>query len=246
MKQSKYYSYIVITLLTVVLLSIIWEFWLETPVLGSFMEDFEPESLAERLEYVVTIAIFVSLALIYPAVKGGRLVAKHYEQYLEIKHISEHDYLTGIYNRQTITEELSREINRSERYGSTFSIILVDVDSFKATNDEFGHIAGDRLLVEISDLMRRTVRASDAIGRWGGEEFMVVCPQTDASGAFQLAETLRRVIECREFSNVGYKTVSVGVAEYQADDDEVDIVGRADKGLYAAKNEGRNRIIRAA
>jgi len=246
MSRGKYYSYIVITFVTVVLLSVLWEFWLETPVLGLFIEDIEPEPLTERWEYIVTIALFVSLALIYPAIMGGKLVSKQNEQYGEIKRISEHDYLTGIYNRRTINEVLVKEIKRSDRYGFTFAVILLDIDSFKKTNDEFGHTAGDHLLVEMSEVMRNTTRASDTIGRWGGEEFLVVCPQTDRDGVFLLAEKLRKNIDDRKFSVVGDKTVSVGVAEYHAGDNAESIVARADKALYTAKQQGKNRIVRAA
>ena len=246
MTKTKYYTFIFITFLTVVFLSIIWEFWIETPVLRLFIKDHEPESLAERWEYIITITSFVSLSLIYPAMKGGRFIDKQNEQYDHIKRLAEYDYLTGVYNRRTINDVLAREASRCSLSGHTFSAIMVDVDHFKQTNDEFGHTAGDRLLVELSELMRSTIRSSDVIGRWGGEEFIVICPQTDKDGALFLAEKLRMNIAGKKFPVVGNKTVSVGVAEYHVNDDAESVIVKADKALYTAKNQGRNRTVRAA
>ena len=245
MSKKKYYSYICIILLTVVSLSLLWEFWLETLVQAFLREDFEPESLEERWEYIITISFFVCLALIYPAITGGKLIAKQDRYYDEIKRLSERDHLTGLYNRRKINEDLVREVNRSKRYGHAFSTILLDIDFFKETNDEFGHTAGDKLLVKISEVIGNAVRTSDIIGRWGGDEILILCPETNSGGAYLLAEKLRKFIEGHKFG-VGYKTVSVGVSEYESDDDIRSIVVKTDKALYLAKQQGKNRVVRAA
>jgi diguanylate cyclase (GGDEF)-like protein len=246
MNKSRYYTCISIIFLTIVSLSFFWEFWLEAPVLGLFNENFEPESLEERWEYIITTTIFVCLSLIYPTVIGGKIISKQERQYEEIKRLGEQDYLTGFYNRRKINGELVREVNRGKRYGNTFSTILLDIDCFKEINDEFGHTVGDGLLVEISEVIRSAVRACDIIGRWGGEEFIILCPETNRDSAYFLAEKLRRRIEGHNFHIVGYKTVSAGVAEYRAGDDIEVVVIKADKALYSAKGQGKNRVIRAA
>jgi diguanylate cyclase (GGDEF)-like protein len=246
MNKSRYYGFIFITFLTVVVLSLVWEFWLETHFMRRVHDAFEPEPLAERWEYVISIAIFVSMALLYPAIVGGRLIARQNEQYAEIKRMSEHDYLTGVYNRRTVNDVLSKEISRCKRHGHPLSVILLDIDYFKETNDQFGHSAGDKLLVAVANILRNSTRTSDVIGRWGGEEFIVVCPQTEEEGALLMAEKLRRIVQDHKFAGAGYKTVSMGVAEYQPEDDADSIVNRADKALYEAKHRGKNRIAAAA
>ncbi len=246
MSKSRFYSYIFIIFLTVVCLSVVWEFWLELPVLGYFIEDYKPEPLAERWEYIATISFFALLALIYPSIMGGKFIAKQHEYFQEIKRSAERDHLTGCYNRRKIHEEMVREINRGKRYGHTFSTILLDVDSFKQTNDEFGHTAGDRLLEEISNLIRDAVRISDIVGRWGGDEFIILCPETNRDGAYFLAEKLRNTIYSHKFGIVGHKSVSLGVAEYAAGDDIESFIIKADKALYSAKRGGKNQVARVA
>ena len=243
MNKKKYYSYICIIFLTVVSLAFVWELWLETPVQGFFNEDFEPESIVERWEYIITIAFFTCLALIYPAIMGGKLIVIQSRYYDEIKRLSERDHLTGIYNRRKINEYLLREVSRNKRYGHTFSTIMLDIDCFKEINDEFGHTVGDQVLAEISEVIRNAVRACDIVGRWGGDEFVVQCPETNRDGACFLADKLQKHIEGHKFGVVGYKTVSVGVAEYEADDD---IMIKADKALYSSKRQGKNQVVRAA
>jgi len=245
MTKKKYYSYICIILLTVVSLSLVWEFWLETLVQVFLREDFKPESLEERWEYIITISFFICLALIYPVIMGGKLIAKQDKYYDEIKRLSERDYLTGLYNRRKISEDLVREASRSKRYGHTFSTILLDIDCFKETNDEFGHTAGDELLVKISEVIENAVRTSDIVGRWGGDEFLILCPETNSDGAYFLAKKLRKIVEGHKFG-IGHKTVSVGVSEYESNDDVESIVVKADKALHLAKQQGKNQVVRTA
>jgi diguanylate cyclase (GGDEF)-like protein len=135
---------------------------------------------------------------------------------------------------------------RSRRYNSTFTIIILDIDNFKKANDTFGHNIGDKLLVEIANIIRQTIRESDIASRWGGEEFLVFCPQTGSDGAFALAEKLRTNIEKHEFEKVGYKTASFGVAQIEHGDSFEEMISRADKALYAAKNSGKNIVLTSA
>lgn len=160
----------------------------------------------------------------------------------ELERLSVTDKLTGLYNRMKLDEALDVEIQRARRYGQPFSVILLDVDHFKRVNDSHGHQAGDRVLIEIARLLRANTREIDIVGRWGGEEFMILCPQTDQDGAQRLAENLRRQLAESSLGPSGRQTASFGVSSYQAEDQTKDLVARADMALYAAKRNGRDRI----
>lgn len=152
------------------------------------------------------------------------------------------DSLTGLYNRLKLEEVLDYEALRAARSGQPFSVVLIDVDNFKQVNDQHGHQTGDRLLIEVSGILRASTRATDFAGRWGGEEFLIVCPATDADGARQLSENLRQAIEKHRFPVIERKTASFGVACFRQGDTVSEIVSRADAALYAAKAGGRNRV----
>lgn len=160
----------------------------------------------------------------------------------ELERLSVTDKLTGLFNRVKIDSVLGDEINRAQRFGQTFGLILLDVDYFKQVNDTHGHQVGDRVLIEIAAILRSSVRQTDIVGRWGGEEFIVICPQTDGNGTLTLAEVLCKNVAQHSFPLVGSKTASFGVAFYHSGDRVEDIVSRADGALYNAKHQGRNRV----
>ena len=243
MNKNHFSIVLLAALISVIVLSSAWEFWFEDMVGSAFGDDHEPESLSRRLEYVFSITVFVAMSLIFPALVGFKLIDNHQKLTDEIKRLSEQDYLTGLYNRRKVHEVIENEIIRSKRYNSSFSIILFDIDNFKSTNDTYGHNAGDKCLVDISHVVRQTVRESDTACRWGGEEFLVFCPQTDIEGAVSLAEKLRSNIADKQFDEVGHKTSSFGVARVQHGDTVQSLISRADDALYAAKHAGRNRVI---
>lgn len=152
------------------------------------------------------------------------------------------DRLTGLFNRVRLDEVFAHELQRAVRFQHLFSIVIVDLDLFKIVNDQHGHLVGDEVLVEVANLLRVNTRAIDVVGRWGGEEFLVICPNTDAQGALKLAELLRQRIAEQTFPNALKQTASFGVATYQAGDGSTELVARADAALYEAKNQGRNRV----
>ncbi len=152
------------------------------------------------------------------------------------------DTLTGLHNRGKLDEVLAAEMARSTRSGTPLSIILADIDLFKSINDTYGHPAGDEGLIRIADILRVTLRSIDVVGRWGGEEFMIICPNTDLNGAETLAEKLRRAVANHDFPTIGQKTASFGVVQYLPGEKPQEIIGRADKALYRAKARGRNRV----
>lgn len=159
-----------------------------------------------------------------------------------LERLAETDLLTELFNRRKLDEVIGAEIERAERLGSTFGVIMLDIDHFKRVNDEYGHIAGDNVLKEFAQQLKTQRRSIDTLGRWAGEEFLLVCPGTELAGLLVLAENLRARIAEHVFPVVGSKTASFGVAEYQPGDTIQDVVNRADRALYKAKDAGRNRV----
>jgi two-component system cell cycle response regulator len=177
-------------------------------------------------------------------VRAGRRICE-LEQELRIK--ATRDALTGIYNRGAILEILQKEIARHERDKGWISIIFADLDHFKSINDEYGHLAGDAVLIEVARLMGTKLRVYDALGRYGGEEFMIVLPACDAHGALVIAERIRASVArqpiATDFGMIA-SSLSIGVA---AIDGEKTIplsglIHLADNALYQAKSNGRNRL----
>lgn len=164
----------------------------------------------------------------------------------ELERLAATDRLTGLANRLRLDETLEREIYRAHRYVSPLSVILVDVDHFKAVNDSLGHAAGDAALAGIAGVLRARIRESDLVGRWGGEEFLIVSPGSGGEAARQLAEHLREAVAATALPRCGARTASFGVAECAGDDSPATLVARADSALYAAKHAGRNRVEVAA
>lgn len=160
----------------------------------------------------------------------------------QLERIATTDLLTGLSNRLKVEESLQKEMDRHQRFEHSFSIILGDIDHFKTVNDTYGHQIGDQVLIDISNIMTQHIRAIDTLGRWGGEEFMIVCPGTDQVGATELANKLRLAISDYDFPIIKHKTASFGVATVKDDDNRKSLISRADQALYKAKNSGRNRV----
>lgn len=160
----------------------------------------------------------------------------------ELERLSVTDSLTGLFNRLRLGEVMEKELYRARRYGSQLSVILLDIDKFKAVNDTHGHHAGDVVLQRTARLLTEAVRQSDIVGRWGGEEYLIICAETDLAGATSLAEKLRLDLAAADMAEVGRVTASFGVASFQTGDDGHALVRRADTGLYRAKENGRNRV----
>jgi len=157
--------------------------------------------------------------------------------------ISRTDPLTGIDNRYRFNETLDEEISRVNRYGGALSVIMFDIDHFKLVNDTFGHDVGDRVLVNIAHLVENMIRDIDSFARWGGEEFIILTPNNDIDGATLLAERIRRTIELNDFTPVKTLTSSFGVIQYNKNEEKTSFFKRVDEALYAAKYQGRNRVV---
>jgi two-component system chemotaxis family response regulator WspR len=156
------------------------------------------------------------------------------------------DSLTGVCNRMALDEELDRAMQNLRRYESeVFSVLMIDVDYFKRYNDTFGHLAGDDVLRSVAGLLETGTRATDIVGRYGGEEFAVILPHTARGGSREIAERLRAAIERHEWTDAPV-TVSVGIATASPDAANADqVLHEADVALYLAKKDGRNRVRHA-
>jgi len=155
------------------------------------------------------------------------------------------DPLTGVGNRAAMNTTLQRELEKAFRHNRSLGIIMMDIDHFKKINDKYGHSVGDVALQSLVECAEKSIRISDMIFRYGGEEFVIVLPETDPSGVLRLAKRIRRRVEkleTRVQNNVINITVSLGIATLQESDDEKSFVSRADHALYKAKRDGRNCI----
>ena len=163
----------------------------------------------------------------------------------ELLRLSITDNLTKLYNRVKLDKSLQEEMNRSLRYNTNFSIILLDIDYFKKVNDNFGHQVGDEVLIESAQVLSKNIRNVDILGRWGGEEFLVICPETKIEDAIKVASHINAAIKLHKFTTYpNTVTISLGVASFNKDIKNVDdIIFNADKALYQAKEEGRDRVI---
>lgn len=245
MSLKAFYAALLAVLVTVIALSVVWEFWLEDWLLPGLVDYHETEAWEERWEFIATSAFFSFIALIGPTVIGTQMIRREQVLHRTVIRLSQEDSLTGLYNRRRIRELLENEIQRATRYNTVFSVILADLDRFKAVNDQLGHQVGDQVLTKIAEIIRSSVRATDLAGRWGGEEFVIISPGTDIDGGCSLAEKIRTRLESSELDEIGQKTASFGVTAFTENDDVEEIIARADIGLYAAKQGGRNRVERA-
>lgn len=178
-----------------------------------------------------------------------RLQEELLEARRQMEELAMYDPLTEVFNRRALREVLSKEAARCRREGTGLSVALLDLDYFKSINDRYGHDAGDLVLKAFAGTARSCIRESDTLGRWGGEEFIVVAPEshplTNTGGLNPMFARLRKAVESHPVSVEGQTvplTVSIGVAQLEADEDIETVLRRADEALYQAKDDGRNRI----
>lgn len=170
-------------------------------------------------------------------------------QYERALKIALKDPLTGVSNRATMGGHLAQHISLAQRQTSDLSVLMIDIDRFKSVNDRYGHIVGDVVLTKVASHIVKCTRTSDGVFRYGGEEFVVVLPNTGPAGAELLAERIRGEIEQMTLESLPATvqvTVSVGVAHYLAGESQIDLLQRADDVLLAAKRSGRNRVVVAS
>ncbi|WP_324171575.1 diguanylate cyclase [Sulfurimonas sp.] len=164
------------------------------------------------------------------------------EKNKQLEDVATKDYLTGLYNRLKIDDSIDYQIKRSKRNESIFGVIMLDIDYFKLVNDEHGHQVGDKILFEFAKVLTDVFRETDIVGRWGGEEFLIIIEDADKEDIINLANKIKETIERHDFPVVKRKTVSVGVTIYHKNENKNELIQRVDKALYKAKNSGRNQV----
>lgn len=184
---------------------------------------------------------------IEPLIEGNEIIAyvaisKNITNEVAFEKLAKIDALTGLLNRYAIEEEIQSHIQETKRYNFALSLIMIDIDDFKQTNDRYGHFVGDEVLQSIAEILRQTLRETDKIGRWGGEEFMIMLPHTSNEEAIELAERLRQEIAMYDFMTAGHKTASFGIALYKNNENFTTFANRADQALYLAKKKGKNKV----
>ncbi len=179
-------------------------------------------------------------------------ISDHYQHILQdlnesLKIASTQDPLTGLFNRRLMLTRLQNEAALAKRRQKPFSILLIDVDFFKNVNDDFGHTTGDAVLVQIANALTTALRESDVCARWGGEEFLVLLPDTREAGGEEIAQRLRRSINTLKVPDLPADrvlTISIGLAEHHPTESLESTIKRADAALYKAKNAGRDRVVK--
>jgi len=191
------------------------------------------DSSISQLIYLATPAVMIPLATIsYITLATERL-------HQDLEYMSHHDDLTGCLNKKTATRELEREISRARRYHHTFSIMMIDLDNFKNINDTYGHLEGDKVLVDFAQKAKAAIRETDQISRFGGDEFLILLPNTSIREALLSSE---RIHDAAKSSSTKSWSASIGISEWQGHDDTLDaLLNRADKSLYLSKRLGKNQ-----
>ena len=189
--------------------------------------------------YISTHSAVISRLLNFISAQNIELEKAHHKILLQ----SITDKLTRVFNRAKLDDSFNFELARAKRYGSVFSIVLLDIDQFKQVNDAHGHNVGDAVLVRIAEVLHENIRRTDILGRWGGEEFLIILTDTGPDQAYQVAEKLRMAIATADFPVVQRQTASFGVSGYHAGDDISQLLCRADRALYEAKANGRNNVV---
>ncbi len=194
---------------------------------------------------IIAAILFILILVFY-----RERVISHYNRKLQklnqhLQRMSRTDPLTKVANRHSLTDFFRQEVARKKRYHSCFSVIMVDLDHFKRVNDRYGHNVGDQVLVTVAEILSANIRINDVVGRWGGEEFIILCPQSNRNGVLQMAEMLRKKIDTHHFFDVDHLTASFGVTSYDEKETMESFIKRVDDALYEAKSEGGRNCVKS-
>jgi len=158
-----------------------------------------------------------------------------------LEYESSHDILTDLYNRRFFEKLFEQKFEQAKRYNRSLSLILFDIDHFKKINDTFGHKMGDKVLTKLANIVKNSIRKSDIVCRVGGEEFAIICPETNKDEAFKIAEKIRIIIENTNFEKIEKVTISLGIAELKEKQSKEELYRNADIAMYHSKRKGRNK-----
>ena len=189
------------------------------------------------ISFILTTIMFINEIILKRSLVKEKIAMK------KLKKLAITDDLTQLYNRREITKILNREIYRASRYHGNLSIILFDIDNFKEVNDTYGHNVGDIVLKKTAKLLNNSIRQTDYIGRWGGEEFLLICTESDLHDTICFSEKIKDLIFFNPLDAVGNITCSFGVTQYTYGLDQNSFVANADKALYQAKETGKNKVL---
>ena len=231
---------IALVMLAVEVLIMLGFYWLEVQ-----LSDWKLALLDASLLAII-VAVIAYFAFVRPKDRQIReVMAALEEARLDAENLARLDALTGVLNRRALFEALGAEVARAKRYKSALSCIMIDLDRFKKFNDTYGHQFGDRILQQVVQVISAHCRTSDHLGRYGGEEFLIILPETRITGATTFAERVRSAVAATSLDQIeGRATVSIGVAEWiESDDSASRLISRADQALLEAKATGRNRTM---
>ena len=205
-----------------------------------WLYDYSLDHEKYELDEVIVLFFTLSISMVFFSIRRWR---EAIELLKVVETIAVKDPLTGIFNRRYFNDVLITEIKRSKRTGDIFSLVMLDIDHFKKVNDNYGHSVGDKVICQFSEILVNLSRESDIVSRWGGEEFIILCPKTKINGASKLGKKILQSIRNFQFISVGQVTTSIGVADFNKNDTLESIVKRVDNCLYKAKNSGRDNMI---
>ena len=214
---------------------------------GGISVSFDIENIVNKLKSNYKFIILFSISMLF-SILGlvyfftGKLINQISKARQLIEKMAVTDALTGIYNRRHLMIRFLEEFKRAKRLKRDLGCIMIDIDHFKNVNDQYGHLTGDEILKKVSVLLGNAIRIYDILGRFGGEEFLIVLPDTDFENIRSLAERIRLNIRENAIENINL-TISLGISSLRVEDESIDaMVKRADEGLYKAKYKGRDRV----
>ena len=210
-----------------------WQFLDDTVTLVQL----EDEKNANSIKYFVSISVLYAIALMMIIVYVRRYVRN------ELEVSANRDYLTKLYNRKFLTTFMEIAINKHTRDSSDMALMMVDIDDFKYINDTLGHGKGDKVLFEVGQIFLESVRASDVVCRYGGDEFSILLTDTDPEAIMLVAEKIRKAVGSNVFFGIGSVTVSIGICVYEEGDSITAFFEKADQAMYTAKQNGKNEIV---
>lgn len=206
---------------------------------SQWIENIEPNILLKLAEYSLIFIVFGNIQ----AYLTNFYRRKRFADSRELLRLSAIDSLTGIYNRIKFDQELNQWTDFCTRYGNPLSLVIFDIDCFKKVNDNYGHLIGDSILHNVTSIIKNTIRSADIFARWGGDEFVILFPNTDISQALEITERMRSCIQKNKYGMVENVTCSFGLVSLQKNENIESLLQRADKLLYKAKEQGKNTVV---
>lgn len=239
-KEKRLPTAIKIELLVIILINTLLFFWFAEIDLLERLVEISKEHEDWELDEIIPLFFSLSVSLAYFSLRRW---AELTELYRQVKTLSIQDSLTGLYNRRHFLTVLENEIARCQRSNDEFALLIIDIDKFKHINDYWGHNTGDEVIVQFAEILKRETRKSDTVARWGGEEFIILCPDMPTDAAAQMANKLLHAFRAAKYNKVGKVTASIGAVSAALGEQPESIINRADMCLYEGKRTGRDRLV---